>query len=239
MIQSENTMPYFRVFINVNQDIMGLVDFVKLAQQTVKNKIASGELDVPSGYYINWSGQFESEIEARQKLSIALPICLVIILLLLYIAFKDLSSVLIIATGLPFALAGGVIPLFLFGFKFSTAVWVGFIALFGIATDNAVVLLATFQKLFREKRPKNSTDIKETVIKGGLLRIRPVMMTTLTTILALLPIMFFTSAGSEVIKPMAAPIIGGLVTATFTNLILVPILYAWFKEKQLSKGDLK
>jgi Cu(I)/Ag(I) efflux system membrane protein CusA/SilA len=239
MIQSENTMPYFRVFINVNQDIIGLVDFVKLAQQAVKNKIASGELDVPSGYYINWSGQFESEIEARQRLSIALPICLIIILLLLYIAFKDLASVLIIATGLPFALAGGVIPLFLFGFKFSTAVWVGFIALFGIATDNAVVLMSTFQNLFRAKKPNNTMDVRETITEGGLMRIRPIMMTTLTTILALMPIMFFTSAGSEVIKPMAAPIIGGLITATFTNLILVPILYAWFKEKQLSRGDLK
>ena len=144
----------------------------------------------------------------------------------------------IVATGLPFALAGGVIPLFLFGFKFSTAVWVGFIALFGIATDNAVVLMATFQKLLKEKKLKNTADVREMVMKGGLLRIRPVMMTTLTTILALMPIMFFTSAGSEVIKPMAAPIIGGLITATFTNLIIVPAIYAWLKEKQLSKGKL-
>ncbi|UCG91273.1 MAG: efflux RND transporter permease subunit, partial [candidate division WOR-3 bacterium] len=235
MIQSENTMPYFRVFINVNQDIIGLVDFVGIAQKTVNDKINSGELDIPAGYYINWSGQFASEIEARQRLSIVLPICLGIILLLLYIAFKDFSSVLIVATGLPFSLAGGIIPLFLFGFKFSTAVWVGFIALFGIATDNAVVLLTCIQNLFREKKPENIDDVKETVTKGGLLRVRPVMMTTLTTILALVPIMFFTSAGSEVIKPMASPIIGGLITATLTNLVLVPILYAWLKERQLPK----
>ncbi len=234
MIQSENTMPYSRVFINVNQDIIGLVDFVKFAQKTVNDKRTSGELDVPPGYYITWSGQFESEVEARQKLSIVLPICLAIILLLLYIAFKDSKSVLLIATGLPFSLAGGIISLFLFGFKFSTAVWVGFIALFGIATDNAVVLLFYIQRLFKEKRPANVTDVKETVIKGGLLRVRPIMMTTLTTILALLPIMFFTSAGSEIIKPMASPIIGGLITATFTNLFLVPTMYSWLKEKQTS-----
>ena len=234
MIQSENTMPYSRVFINVNQDIIGLVDFVKFAQKTVNNKRTSGELDVPPGYYITWSGQFESEVEARQKLSMVLPICLAIILLLLYTAFKDSKSVLLIATGLPFSLAGGIISLFLFGFKFSTAVWVGFIALFGIATDNAVVLLFYIQRLFKEKRPANVTDVKETVIKGGLLRVRPIMMTTLTTILALLPIMFFTSAGSEIIKPMASPIIGGLITATFTNLFLVPTMYSWLKEKQTS-----
>ncbi|TET98617.1 MAG: efflux RND transporter permease subunit [Candidatus Stahlbacteria bacterium] len=234
MIQSENTMPYSRVFINVNQDIIGLVDFVKFAQKTVNDKRTSGELDVPPGYYITWSGQFESEVEARQKLSMVLPICLAIILLLLYTAFKDSKSVLLIATGLPFSLAGGIISLFLFGFKFSTAVWVGFIALFGIATDNAVVLLFYIQRLFKEKRPANVTDVKETVIKGGLLRVRPIMMTTLTTILALLPIMFFTSAGSEIIKPMASPIIGGLITATFTNLFLVPTMYSWLKEKQTS-----
>ena len=89
--------------------------------------------------------------------------------------------------------------------------------------------------LFRQKKPANVTDVRQTVMKGGLLRVRPVMMTTLTTILALLPIMFFTSAGSEIIKPMASPIIGGLITATFTNLILVPTLYAWLKEKKVSR----
>lgn len=235
MIQSENTMPYFRVFVNVDQDVLGLVDFVTLAQKTVNNKIMSGELEIPAGYYVTWSGQFESEVEARQRLSLVLPICLAIILLLLYIAFKDAPSVLLIATALPFALAGGVLPLFLFGFKFSTAVWVGFIALFGVATDNAVVLLAAVKDLFRKKKPADTSDVRETVTMAGLLRVRPIMMTAMTTILALLPIMFFTTAGSEIIKPMASPIIGGLITATFTNLILVPVLYAWIKEKQVGK----
>ncbi len=235
MIQAENTMPYFRVFINVNQDVIGLVDFVASAQKTVSSKIVSGELEVPPGYYITWSGQFESEVEARQRLALVVPICLVVILLLLYIAFKDTTIVLLIATALPFSLAGGIIPLYLFGFKFSTAVWVGFIALFGIATDNAVVLLSCIQNLLKQKKPTNVNAVRQTIMKGGLLRVRPVMMTTLTTILALVPIMFFTSAGSEIIKPMASPIIGGLVTATFTNLILVPTLYAWLQEKKVSR----
>ncbi len=235
MIQSENTLSYFRVFINVNQDVIGLVDFVSLAKKTVKNRIAAGELEVPAGYYITWSGQFESEAEARQRLSVVLPICLAVILFLLYIAFRDTTIVFLIATALPFSLVGGIIPLYLLGFKFSTAVWVGFIALFGVATDNAVVLLSSIQNLFRQKRATNLDEVKKIIIKGGLLRVRPVLMTTLTTILALVPIMFFTSAGSEIIKPMASPIIGGLITATFTNLILVPTIYAWLKEKQVFK----
>ena len=236
MIQSENTMPYFRVFVNVDQDVAGLVDFVRNAQQAVDEKIISGELEIPPGYYITWSGQFESEVEARSRLAVVLPICLAVILLLLYLAFKELPSVLIVALGLPFALVGGVIPLFLLGFKFSTAVWVGFIALFGVATDNAVVLLSVFKGIFKEKKPGDESEVREMVAHGGLLRVRPIMMTVLTTILALMPIMFFTSAGSEVIKPMASPIIGGLISATFANLILVPVLYSWIKEKQLSKS---
>jgi Cu(I)/Ag(I) efflux system membrane protein CusA/SilA len=235
MIQSENTMPYFRVFINVDQDETGLVDFVHSAQRAVDEKITSGELEIPPGYYITWSGQFESEVEARNRLAVVLPICLAVILLLLYLAFKDLPSVLIVALGLPFALVGGVVPLYLLGFKFSTAVWVGFIALFGVATDNAVVLLSVFKSIFKEKKPEDVSEVREMVAHGGLLRVRPIMMTVLTTVLALMPIMFFTSAGSEVIKPMASPIIGGLISATFANLILVPVLYAWIKEKRLKE----
>ncbi|UCD18730.1 MAG: efflux RND transporter permease subunit [candidate division WOR-3 bacterium] len=235
MLQAENTMPYVRVFINVRQDIIGLVDFVKLAQRSVEEKIKSGQLTIPPGYYLRWSGQFESEVEARNRLAVVLPICLAVIMLLLYIAFKDLPSVLVVALGLPFSLVGGIIPLYLFGFKFSTAVWVGFIALFGVATDNAVVLLTVFKNIFGEKKPLDIRGVRETVIRGGLLRIRPIMMTMLTTVLALVPIMFFTSAGSEIIKPMASPIIGGLISATFANLILIPVIYAWIKERRLPK----
>ncbi|UCF71418.1 MAG: efflux RND transporter permease subunit [candidate division WOR-3 bacterium] len=239
MLQSENTMPYVRVFINVRQDIIGLVDFVRLAQRTVEEKIESGELTIPPGYYLRWSGQFESEVEARNRLAVVLPICLAVIMLLLYVAFKDLPSVLVVALSLPFSLVGGIIPLYLFGFKFSTAVWVGFIALFGVATDNAVVLLTVFKNIFGEKKPSDVPEVRENVIRGGLLRVRPIMMTVLTTVLALVPIMFFTSAGSEVIKPMASPIIGGLLSATFANLILIPIVYAWIKERQLTRQKIQ
>jgi Cu(I)/Ag(I) efflux system membrane protein CusA/SilA len=108
--------------------------------------------------------------------------------------------------------------------------------LFGVATDNAVVLLSVFKSIFKEKKPGDVGEVREMVAHGGLLRVRPIMMTVLTTVLALLPIMFFTSAGSEVIKPMASPIIGGLISATFANLILVPVFYSWIKEKQLAKS---
>jgi len=235
VINSENTLTYARVFVNVDQSKVGLVDFVKNAQEAVKNKIKSGDIKLPSGYFISWSGQFESEMESRKKLIPSLIICLAVIIILLYMAFKNFSILLILSTGLPVSLMGGIILLFLLRFRFSTAVWVGFIALFGVATDNAVVLLSTLEDLFKKKAPKTIEGIRSLVIEGGLLRVRPAMMTTATTIIALMPVMLSTGTGSEIMKPMASPTVGGLVTATLSNLILVPVLYCWIKEKQLGK----
>ena len=147
----------------------------------------------------------------------------------------NLGILLILATGIPVSLMGGIILLFLLGFRFSTAVWVGFIALFGIATDNAVVLLSTLEGLFKEKVPQTIDNIRQTVMEGALLRVRPAMMTATTTIIALMPVMLATGTGAEIMKPMAAPTVGGLITATLSNLIIVPVLYCWLKEKQLKK----
>jgi Cu(I)/Ag(I) efflux system membrane protein CusA/SilA len=235
VINSENTLTYARVFVNVNQEKVGLIDFVRNAQKAVQEEIKGGELQLPSGYFISWSGQFESEMESRKRLIPSLIICLALILLLLYMAFKNFGSLLVLSTGIPVSLMGGIILLFILGFKFSTAVWVGFIALFGVATDNAVVLLSTLDDLFKKKLPKTVEEIRRTVIEGGLLRIRPAMMTTMTTIIALMPIMLSTGTGSEIMKPMASPTVGGLITATLSNLILVPVLYCWIKERQFQK----
>jgi len=233
VVNSENTLTYARVFVNVDQEKIGLIDFVNNAKSSVQKNIDNGKLVLPSGYFISWSGQFESEMESRKKLIPSLVICLAVILLLLYMAFKNFSSLLILSTGLPVSLMGGVILLFLLDFRFSTAVWVGFIALFGVATDNAVVLLSTLDNLFKKRSPDSVDLIRKTVLEGGLLRIRPAMMTTMTTIIALLPVMLSSGAGSEIMKPMASPTVGGLVTATLSNLILVPVLYCWVKERQL------
>ncbi len=235
MILSENTMPYARVFVNVDQGRIGLVDFVKNAQKAVEGQIGQGKLKIPPGYFISWSGQFEAEMESRKRLLPSMALALAVILLLLYLAFKNGQVLAILAAVLPISLMGGIILLFLLNFKFSTAVWVGFIALFGVATDNAVVLLSTMENLFKKKLPQTVQEIRQTVVEAALLRVRPVMMTTMTTIIALMPVMFATGSGSEIMRPMAAPTVGGLVTATLANLILVPGLYSWIKERQLSK----
>jgi Cu(I)/Ag(I) efflux system membrane protein CusA/SilA len=235
VINSENTLTYARIFINVNQEKVGLVDFVNNAQKTVKEKISSGQLRLPPGYFISWSGQFESELESRRRLIPSLVLALSVILLLLYMAFKKFSTLFILSTGIPVSLMGGIILLFFLGFKFSTAVWVGFIALFGVATDNAVVLLSTLDDLFKKKAADSIAQIRQLVIEGVLLRVRPAMMTTTTTIIALIPVMLSTGSGSEIMKPMASPTVGGLVTATLSNLILVPVLYCWIKENHFKR----
>ncbi|MFH1846618.1 MAG: CusA/CzcA family heavy metal efflux RND transporter [Candidatus Omnitrophota bacterium] len=237
IINSEDTQTYVRIFVNVDQDKVGLIDFVKDAKQEIKEKIRKGEIVFPQGYFMTWAGQFKSEMESRERLVPAFIIALSIIALLLYLAFKKGSSLLLLFTAMPVSLVGGIIFLFVFGFKFSTAVWVGFIALFGISTDNAVVLLSVLDELFKANTPKNIQGIHELIVKGGLLRIRPVMIATMTTILALMAIMFSRGTGSEIMKPMAAPTVGGLMTATLSSVILIPVLYAYLKERAFRKGQ--
>ena len=236
MVGTENALPYARVFVSVDQSKIGLVDFVDKASGIIHEAIVKqGKL--PPGYYIAWSGQYEAEVEAKKKLVVAVPIALFMILLLLYMVFKNVTSTVVVASGLPISMIGGVILLFLLGFKMSVAVWVGFIALFGVATDNAVVLVSALDGLFRKRAMTSVQDIRETVIKGGLLRVRPCIMTAMTTIFALIPVMVSSGTGSEVMKPMASPTVGGLVTATLSNLILVPVIYCWLKERQFRRAQ--
>jgi len=216
-ISGENTMPYVRVFIDVNTDEVGVVDFVRNAQKVVAEKI-----DLPSGYYISWSGQYEYEIQARNRLMKVVPICIFVIFLLLYIKFKRFSAALILILSLPFAFIGGIWLQYLLNFKFSTAVWVGYIALFGVAVEDGVVMID-----FLLKSVRKGGDRVEEIVKAGVLRVRPIVMTTATTILALIPILLSSGAGSEIMKPIATPTIGGMVTATLLNLILVPVFFAW------------
>jgi Cu(I)/Ag(I) efflux system membrane protein CusA/SilA len=224
-VAGENTLPYVRVFVDVNTDQVGVVDFVKQAQKVVRER-----LDLPSGTYISWSGQYEYEMQARRRLMMVVPICIFIIFMLLYIKFKRFSAALILIFSLPFAFVGGIWLQFILGFKFSTAVWVGYIALFGVAVEAGVVMMD-----FLVEYSRRSMDVVENVIDAARLRVRPIIMTTATTILALIPIMISTGTGSEVMKPIATPTVGGMVTATILNLILVPVIFTWVLKKRMKK----
>jgi Cu(I)/Ag(I) efflux system membrane protein CusA/SilA len=226
-IAGENTLPYVRVFVDVNTDEVGVVDFVNQAQKIVNEK-----LNLPPGYYISWSGQYEYEMQARKRLMMVVPICIFIIFLLLYIKFKRFSAAIILIFSLPFAFIGGVWLQYILGFKFSTAVWVGYIALFGVAVEAGVVMMD-----FLVEHARKGGDLVENVVQAGLLRVRPIVMTTATTILALIPILISTGSGSEIMKPIATPTVGGMVTATVLNLIIVPVIFAWILQGRLKKTE--
>ncbi|MYB95183.1 efflux RND transporter permease subunit [Candidatus Poribacteria bacterium] len=233
-IASENTLLFSRVFCDVDVDTIGLVDFVTLAQKTLDEKIKP---TLPQGYFYAFSGQYEAELEARNRLRIVVPVCITAIFILLYLQFKSPSAMFSIFLAIPFAFIGGMwmqalmayVPEALGGgyaIKYSTAVWVGYIALFGIAVEDGIVLIE-----YLLQRVRGGEPIDEAVINAGLLRVRPIIMTTATTILALLPIMLAeisTTTGAELMKPIAVPTFGGMVSATMANLILAPVLFSLF-----------
>ena len=205
-------------------DTIGLVDFVALAQKTLDETIKP---TLPQGYFYAFSGQYEAELEARNRLTIVVPVCIAVIFMLLYLQFKSPSAMFSIFLAIPFAFIGGMwmqwlmqyIPEALGGgyaIKYSTAVWVGYIALFGIAVEDGIVLIE-----YLLERVRGGEPIDEAVISAGLLRVRPIVMTTATTVFALLPIMLAeisTTTGAELMKPIAVPTFGGMVSATVTNL---------------------
>ena len=233
-IASENTLLFSRVFCDVDVDTIGLVDFVTLAQKTLDEKIKP---TLPQGYFYAFSGQYEAELEARNRLTIVVPVCIAAIFILLYLQFKSPSAMFSIFLAIPFAFIGGMWMQWLMAYvpealgggyaiKYSTAVWVGYIALFGIAVEDGIVLIE-----YLLERVRGGEPIDEAVINAGLLRVRPIIMTTATTILALLPIMLAeisTTTGAELMKPIAVPTFGGMVTATVANLILAPVLFSLF-----------
>ena len=233
-IASENTLLFSRVFCDVDVDTIGLVDFVALAQKVLDEKIKP---TLPQGYFYAFSGQYEAELEARDRLAIVVPVCIAVIFMLLYLQFKSPSAMFSIFLAIPFAFIGGMWMQWLMAYvpealgggyaiKYSTAVWVGYIALFGIAVEDGIVLIE-----YLLGRVRGGEPIDEAVINAGLLRVRPIIMTTATTVLALLPIMLAevsTTTGAELMKPIAVPTFGGMVSATVANLILAPVLFSLF-----------
>ncbi|MFN5332686.1 MAG: efflux RND transporter permease subunit, partial [Bacteroidota bacterium] len=234
------------------------VTVVEDAKQYLQDKIDSGELEVPPGVRFEFSGTYENQVRAEKRLSIVIPICLVLIFLLLYFQFRAVSTTLFVFTGIAMTFSGGFIMLWLVGldgfmdfsilgtnlrdlfqfkvYNLSVAVWVGFIALFGIATDDGVVVATYLNQRFEELKPKSVSEIRQAVLEAGKRRVLPCMMTTATTLLALLPIFTSTGRGSDVMIPMAIPSLGGMMLE-ITTVFIVPTLYCWWAERKLRLGN--
>ncbi|MCB0359017.1 MAG: efflux RND transporter permease subunit, partial [Bdellovibrionales bacterium] len=209
-------------FISIQCNVVGrdIGSFVEAAAQAINEK-----LNLPPGYYVTWGGQFRLQQEANQRLALVIPATLLLILLMLYSSFGSLRNSLLILLNIPLALVGGVAALWLSDQNLSVPSSVGFIALFGIALENGMVLVTYFNQLTRE-----GIDVDTASVQGAVRRLRPVLMTAITTALGLLPLLFSTGIGSEVQRPLATVVVGGLVSSTLLTLLVIPGLYGWFAD---------
>lgn len=232
-IKSENARPNGWVYIdidNIDIDNIDIGHYVNTAMQVVSDNI-----DLPTGYSLTWSGQYEYMERAKAKLTYVIPLTLAIIVVLLYASFRRFAHVAMIIGTLPFALIGGIWLLYLEGFNFSVAVGVGFIALAGVAVEIGIIMLTYLDSKFTELGNKfTSEQLRQAVLTGSEMRIRPVMMTSTSIIFGLLPVMYGTGTGSEVMSRIAAPMVGGMVSALILTLIVLPAVYfVWRKRPEL------
>jgi Cu(I)/Ag(I) efflux system membrane protein CusA/SilA len=231
MISSENGLLLATVLLNVQgRDVGG---FVQEARASVGRDVV-----LPAGYYVDWSGRWENQVRARQRLQIVVPIVLLIIFTLLYFTYHSVAEAAHVLLAVPFALTGGVYLLWILGYNFSVAVWVGFIALFGTAVQTGVVMVIYLEEAVERKRRERGgtltrSALRDAVVEGALLRLRPKVMTVSTVIAGLLPIMWSTRVGAEVMKPLATPVLGGMVSSLVHVLIVTPVIFFWLRERQL------
>ena len=235
VVKSENARNSAYVYVDLKEIDVG--SYVEAARRTVAE-----ELDLPPGYSLVWSGQYEYMVRAEKRLLIVVPMTLLIIFLLLYLNFKNIAESLLVMLSVPFALTGGFWLMYLLGYNMSVAVGVGFIALAGVAAETGVVMLIYLDIAYRKFKKRhgehfNRRHLQAAIVEGAVLRVRPKMMTVVATMAGLAPIMWSHGSGSEVMKRIAAPMIGGMVSATVLTLIVVPVIYAIWKGWSLPDGN--
>lgn len=233
MISSQNGLLVVTVLLNVRGRDVG--SFVDEARRAVATRVS-----VPQGYFLEWSGQYENEARAKARLAVILPVVLVVIYLLLSVTYRSFLEAAHVLLAVPFALSGGVYLLYALGYNLSVAVWVGFIALFGTAVQTGVVMVIYLEEAVARKREAlaghlTRAALLEAITEGALLRLRPKIMTVSTVVASLLPIMWSTSTGAEVMKPLATPVLGGMVSSLVHVLLVTPVIFFWLRERELAR----
>jgi len=257
MIRSENTFLNGYVIFDKNEG-KAEVDVVEEAAKVLKQKISSGQLTLTPGVSYKFAGNYEHQLRATKRLAIVIPISLLLILFLLYFQFRTVTASLIHFSGVFVAFAGGFIMLWLYGqgwfmnfavagvnlrdlfqmhpINLSVAVWVGFIALFGIATNDGVIMGTYIHQVFEARKPGTVDEVREAVVAAGLKRVRPAMMTTAVAVIALLPVLSSSGKGSDIMIPMAIPMFGGMVIQVMT-VFVVPLFQAMWRESEVRRNN--
>jgi Cu(I)/Ag(I) efflux system membrane protein CusA/SilA len=236
MIRDEDGQLTGYVYIDLNTTDYG--GFVDQANKTLRQR-----LQLPAGYTYQWSGEYEFQVRAKERMKIILPVVFFVIFLLLYMVFHNLTEAMVLIFPTFYAMTGGLILQWLLGYNFSVAVWVGYIALFGIAVETGVVMVVylheSLDKRIASGRPLTEADIEEAAVEGAVHRLRPKLMTVCAVLASLIPILWASGIGSDVMKPIAAPMVGGMITSTIHVLILVPVFFVLMKERALRRGTLR
>jgi Cu(I)/Ag(I) efflux system membrane protein CusA/SilA len=236
MIRDEDGQLTGYIYIDLNTTDYG--GFVSQASQLLRQK-----LQLPAGYTYQWAGEYEFQLRARERLKIILPVVFSVIFLLLYMVFHSVTEAMVLIFPTFYAMTGGLILQWLLGYNFSVAVWVGYIALFGIAVETGVVMVVylheSLDKRIGSGHPLTNVDIHEAAIEGAVQRLRPKLMTVSAVLASLIPILWASGIGSDVMKPIAAPMVGGMITSTIHVLILVPVFFVLMKERALRRGTLR
>jgi Cu(I)/Ag(I) efflux system membrane protein CusA/SilA len=235
-IRTENALLSAYIYVDIRaRDIGG---YVRDAQRAVREQVA-----FPPGYYVTWSGQFEAMERAIERMKVVIPLTLALIFLLLYMNFRRITETLIVMLSVPFALVGGVWLMWLLGYNMSVAVAVGFIALAGVAAETGVVMLIYLDHAWRDVQARRAAegaaptlaDLYQSIMHGAVERVRPKMMTVVAIMAGLLPIMWGTGTGSEVMRRIAAPMVGGMISSTVLTLIVIPAIYGLVMERRLAR----
>jgi Cu(I)/Ag(I) efflux system membrane protein CusA/SilA len=236
MIRDEDGQLTGYIYIDLNTTDYG--GFVDQASNMLRQK-----LQLPAGYTYQWSGEYEFQLRAKERMKLILPVVFFVIFMLLYMVFHSLAEAMVLIFPTFYAMTGGLILQWLLGYNFSVAVWVGYIALFGIAVETGVVMVVylheSLDKRIASGRPLTDADIEEAAIEGAVQRLRPKLMTVCAVLASLIPILWASGIGSDVMKPIAAPMVGGMITSTIHVLILVPVFFVLMKERALRHGTLR
>jgi Cu(I)/Ag(I) efflux system membrane protein CusA/SilA len=255
MIRSENTFLVGYVIFDKAEGIAE-VDVVEQAEDILRSRLESGEITLPAGVSFKFAGNYENQLRATKRLAMVIPVSLLLILLLLYLQFRTITASFIHFSGVFVAFSGGFIMLWLYGqdwfmnfqiaglnlrdmfqmhtINLSVAVWVGFIALFGIATNDGVIMGTYIHHVFEDQKPSTVNDVREAVVMAGRKRVRPAMMTTAVAVIALLPVLSSTGKGADIMVPMAIPAFGGMIIQVMT-IFVVPVFQAIWREGEVSR----
>ncbi|MBX7196601.1 MAG: efflux RND transporter permease subunit, partial [Sandaracinaceae bacterium] len=237
MVRDEDGLLVGYVFVDIDQVQRDIGGYVADAKQAVKDAIARGELALPPGYFLLWTGQYELMEQMAARMKLVIPLTLAIVVLLLWFQFRNFVEVLIVLLSIPFALVGSVWLMWLLDYRVSTAVWVGVIALVGLAAQTGIVMIVYIDHAYEKRRAagkiRDLDDIIWAHMEGTVLRVRPKLMTVSTMLVGLVPLLWATGSGADVMRRVAVPMIGGLLTSAFLTLEIIPVIYTYWRQEQL------